>query len=110
MRDGGLILWNAVAICETFKTSLRDWKTPCERRFGRSFKGPIIPLGALVEYLLISTLDQARVHQFEKKVLSGFFFGCALIARVIWKGDILVADLEELETKIFCDESIRKKY
>ena len=26
MRDGGPILWNALAICETFKTSLRKGK------------------------------------------------------------------------------------
>ena len=30
---------------------LANGKTPYERRFGESFKGPIIPFGALVEYL-----------------------------------------------------------
>ena len=29
---------------------LPDGKTPCERRFGQPFKGPIIPFGSLVEY------------------------------------------------------------
>ena len=41
--------------------------------------------------------DQSRIHQFGKKVLPGIFLGCALHAGGIWKGDMLVADLEELE-------------
>ena len=42
--------------------------------------------------------DQSRIHQFGKKVLPGLFLGYALYAVRIWKGDVLVADLEELET------------
>ena len=72
-------------------------ETPCERRFGESFKGPIIPYGALVEYLPNSEKDKSRIHQFGKKVSLGIFQGCALIAGGIWKGDILIADVEELE-------------
>ena len=66
--------------------------------FGQPFKGPIIPFGALVEYYPITAKDQSRIHQFGKKVLPGLFFGYALYARGIWKGDVLIADLEELET------------
>ena len=76
---------------------LADGKTPYERRFGESFKGPIIPFGALVEYLPASERDKARNHQFGEKVLSGIFLGYALISGGIWKGDILIADIEELE-------------
>ena len=76
---------------------MADGKTPYERRFGESFKGPVIPFGAQVEYLSNSESDKARIHQFGKKVLPGFFFGYALIAGRIWKGDILNADIEELE-------------
>ena len=76
---------------------LVDGKTPYERRFGESFKGAIIPFGAMVEYLPNSERDKARIHQFGKKVLPGFFIGYALIAGGIWKGDILIADIEELE-------------
>ena len=39
-----------------------------------------------------------RIHQFGKKVLPGLFLGYALYAGGSWKGDVLVADLEELET------------
>ena len=77
---------------------LSDGKTPCERRFGQPFNGPIIPFGSLVEYYPISAKDQSRIHQFGKKVLPGLFLGYALYAGGIWKGDVLVADLEELET------------
>ena len=42
--------------------------------------------------------DQSRIHQFGKKVLPGLFLGYTLYAGGIWKGDVLVADLEELET------------
>ena len=77
---------------------LSDGKTPCERRFGEPFKGPIIPFGSLVEYYPISAKDQSRIHQFGKKVLLGLFLGYALYAVRIWKGDIMVADIEELET------------
>ena len=53
---------------------------------------------SLVEYHPITAKDQSRIHQFGKKVLPGLFLGYALYAGGIWKGDILVADMEELET------------
>ena len=77
---------------------LSDGKTPYERRFGQPFQGPIIPFGSLVEYHPFTAKDQSRIHQFGKKVLPGLFLGYALYAGGIWKGDVLVADLEELET------------
>ena len=77
---------------------LSDGKTPYERRFGEPFKGPIIPFGSLVEYHPITAKDQSRIHQFGKKVQPGLFLGHALYAGRIWKGDILVADIGELET------------
>ena len=76
----------------------RMGKTPYERCFGQPFKGPIIPLGSLVEYQAITAKDQSRIHQFGKKILPGLFLGYALHAGRIWKGDVLIADLEELET------------
>ena len=77
---------------------LSDGKTPYERRFGQPCKGPIIPFGSLVEYHTITAKDQSRIHQFGKKVLPGLFLGYALYAGEIWKSDVPVADLEELET------------
>ena len=76
---------------------LADGKAPYERRFGEYFKGPIIPFGALVENLPDSARNKARIHQFGKKVSPGIFLGYALIARESWNGDIMIADIEELE-------------
>ena len=45
----------------------------------------------------ISAKDLSRLHQFGKKVLPGIFLGYALYAGRIWKGDVLVAGIEELE-------------
>ena len=93
--------WAHSLECYTYVRSvtdlLSDGKTPCERRFGQPFKGPIIPFGSLVEYHPISAIGP-RIHQFGKKTLPGLFLGYALYAGRIWKGDILVADIEELET------------
>ena len=50
------------------------------------------------ERLLGNPKDQSRIHQFGKKVLPGLFLGYALYAGGIWKGDVLIADFEELET------------
>ena len=77
---------------------LSDGKTPYEMRFGKSFTGPTIPFGSLVEDYPVTAKDQSRIHQFWKKVLPGLFLGYALYAGRIWKGDVLDADLEELET------------
>ena len=67
----GLILWNAIAICETSKPSWRIGKPLYERRFGEPIKGPIIPFGTVAEHHPISMRDQSRLHQFGKKVPSG---------------------------------------
>ena len=77
---------------------LSDANPPNERRFGQPSEGPIIPFGSFVEYHPITAKDQSRIHQFGKKVLLGLFLGYALYAGGIWKGDVLIADLEELET------------
>ena len=51
----------------------------------------------MVEYHFVSVKNLSRLHQFGPKVLPGFFLGCALYAVRIWKGDAVVADIEELE-------------
>ena len=92
MKVGGQILLECHTYLRNIQDSLSDGKTPYERRFVQPVKGPII------EYYSITAKDQSRIHQFGKKVLPGLFLGYALYAGRIWKGDVLVADLEELET------------
>ena len=76
---------------------LSDGKTPNERRFGTPFNGPVKPFAAMVECHPFSVKNRSRVHQFGPKVLPGNFLGYVLYAGGIWKGDIMVADIEELE-------------
>ena len=94
--------WADSVECYTYLRNIQDHlfdgKSPYERRFGEPCKGPIIPFGSLVEYYPISAKDQSRIHHFGKKVSPGLFLGHALYAGGIWKDDVLVADLEELET------------
>ena len=97
MKNGGRIPWNATVTCGNIQDLLSDGKTLYERRFGKPLNGPVIPIGAMVEYHPISAKDQSRLHQYGAKVLPGIFLGYALHAGGIWKGDIMVADIEELE-------------
>ena len=64
---------------------------------GNHLKDRSFRLVHLVEYHPIFATDQSRIHQFGKKVLPALFLGYALYAGRIRKGDVLVADLEELE-------------
>ena len=55
--------WADSMECYTYLRKIHDllsvWKTPCERRFGQPFSGPIIPFGSLVEYHPITAKDQS---------------------------------------------------
>ena len=76
---------------------LADGKTLDGRRFGEPFKGPTIPFGALVEHHPIPARDQSIIHHFGETVLPGIFLGYELVAEDDLEGDILIADLEDLE-------------
>ena len=60
---------------------LSDEKTPYERRFGEPVKGPIIPLGSMIEYHPITPKVLSRLHQFGKTVLPRIFLGYVCIVR-----------------------------
>ena len=76
--------------CYTYLRNVQDLlsegNTPYERRFGKPFKGPIIPFRPLFEYYPISAKDQLGIPQFGKKVLPGLFPGYALYAGGILEG------------------------
>ena len=57
----------------------------------------MIPFRSMTEYHPISAKDQSRHHLFGTKVLPVVFLGYVLHVEGIWKGDIMVADIEELE-------------
>ena len=61
------------------------------------FDGPVIPFGAMVEYHTILQKTSRDCISSAQKSLPGIFLGYALSAGGIWTGDIMVADIEELE-------------
>ena len=92
--------WADSMECYCYLRNIQDLlsvgKSPYERQFGMPFNRPVVPFGAMVEYHPISTKDRPRPHQSGAKVLPGIFLGYALHAGGIWKGDTMVADIEEL--------------
>ena len=98
MKVGGQILWNVTPICETSQTYCLMGRRRMKDVLGNHSRDLLFHFGSLVEYYPINAKDQSRIHQFGKKVLPGLFLGYALYAGGIWKGDVLIADLEELET------------
>ena len=71
---------SAVLLQSGLGAKCSDGRTPYERPFGEPCKSPVIPFGAMVEYLPNSSRDESRLHQFGKKVLLGMLLGYALIA------------------------------
>ena len=76
---------------------LSDGKTPCERRLGQPFKGPIISFGSLVEYHPIKIAKSVPNPSIWEESFTWIVPRIRIVRRV-WKGDVLIADLEELET------------
>ena len=98
MKNGGQIPWNAIPICETFKISYLMGKPSTRDVWGNHLKDRLFHLVHWLSITLFLSKNQSRIHQFGKKVLPGLFLGYALYAGGILKGDIMVADIEELET------------
>ena len=89
--------WNAIVTCERCTTKMADGKTASEKRYGKTFDGPSIPFGTLVEYIPITAKDKSRIHQFGQKTLKGIFLGYVLRAVRGWSGDLMIADYEDLQ-------------
>ena len=98
MKVGGQIPWNGIPICETSQIYYLLERRPMKDVLGHHLKDRLFHL---IHWLSIILLLQRISHasiKFGKKVLPGLFLGYALYAGGIWKGDVLIADLEELET------------
>ena len=59
----------------------------------------------MIEYHPFSAQDQSRLHHVGRKVLPAIFLGHASKTWRIWKGDVLVADIE-MEKQPNCVEEI----
>ena len=97
MKVGGQILWNAFSYLRNIQDLLSDGKTPYERRFGKPFKGRVVPFGGgLVDWSYLRRTSEDSTNLERKSYLD-----CSLdmlgTRGGIWKGDILVADIEDLE-------------
>ena len=49
MKNGGQVPLECYTYLRNVQDLLSDGKTPCERRFGIPFNGPVIPFGTMVE-------------------------------------------------------------
>ena len=77
--------------------SLIRWENSWERWFGDAFSRTTVSHASEIEYHPISTKDQARLHQCGRKVSSDYFSELFSLEVGNWKGDILAADVEELQ-------------
>ena len=98
MKVGGQILWNVTPICKTSQIHYLMGRRPMKDVSGNHSKDRLFHL---VHWLSI-TLSLRRISQesinLERKSYLDCSLGYALYAGGIWKGDVLIADLEELET------------
>ena len=98
MKIGGQILWNVTPICETSQISYLMGRRPMKDVLGNHLKDRLFHS---VHWLSI-TLSLRRTSQESTNLERKFYLDCSSDTHRtrggIWKGDILVADIEELET------------
>ena len=98
MKVGGQILWNVTPICETSQICCLMGRRPMKDVLGSHLKDLLFHL---VHWLSI-TLLLRRISQESINLERKFYLDCSsdtLCTRGrIWKDDVLIADLEELET------------
>ena len=75
---------------------LSDGKTLVKDVLGNHLKDLLFHLVHWLSITLLLRRTSQESINLERKVLPGLFLGYALYAGGIWKGDVLVADLEEL--------------
>ena len=97
MKNGERIPWNATAICEIFRIFYLMGNHHVKAGSESPLKDQWYRLEQLAVNHPISAKDISRLHQFGSKVLPGIFLGYVMYAGGIWKGDIMVADIEEVE-------------
>ena len=94
-------VWTKKGECNTYLRNIQDLlsdvKTPYERPFGVPFNGPVVPIGAMVEYHLISAKDLSRLHQFGTSLPRYIPWICVVRGVNLEKRHIGRRDIEELE-------------
>ena len=92
--------WQEAMDCYCFLRCVHDKvqgnQTAFEKRFGKPFKGPIIPFGAQIEYKPSQPVEIQALHQFGKKMKAGIFLGYVQHAGGGWTGDLYIADWQQV--------------
>ena len=102
MKSDGWIPWNAIAICEMFKTSWQTGNMKINEDLGNHLKDQFYHLTHWLDTSQNPKKDRARIDQFGKKVLPRIFPGQS------WDEDILTAEIEELEKLGASEKNLRR--
>ena len=95
MKIGGQILWNVAPICETSQIYYLMGRRPMKDVLGNHSKDRLFHLVHWLTITLLLRRTSQESINLARKYYPGLFLGYALYAGRIWKGDVLVADLEE---------------
>ena len=98
MNIGGQILWNAFPICETFKISCLMGKLHAIDVLENHLKDQLSRLVLCLSITLSLRKTSQESISSERKSYLEYSLDTALYAGGIWKRDMMVADVEELET------------
>ena len=116
MKGGGPTLWNAIAICEMCKTSGQRGKRHTQDDLEDNPKGQKYFLEHWFKIIRLHRKIRREFIKLARKYYLLSFLRSELIAGENWKGDILVANLEDFG-KVGCmknlfnlEESTRQKY
>ena len=72
MKNGGLILWNVIAVCDMFKTSSQTGKLFTKDDSVNHWKAPVILFGAMVEYYPTREGSTNLARKFHLGMLLGY--------------------------------------
>ena len=98
MKIGGQILWNVTLICETSQICYLMGTLPMKDVLGNHLEDRSFHLGHWLSItLLLRRISQESIN-LERKTYLDCSSDTLCTRGGIWKGDVLVADIEELET------------
>ena len=62
---------NCYCLLRNVTDAQKDGSTPYRKRYGQDYSGPVIPFGALLEYLPVTEQYKSRTHKYGNKMLQG---------------------------------------
>ena len=114
MKNGGRIPWNVTAICEMFLISRRTGRHCTIGDLENLLEDQLFHLVQWLNTTLFPWKTSRESINLVGKYYLVYSWGYALYAGGIWKGDILVVDIEELEkmdaSEIYAKDSMQKRW